>query len=74
MVFCPKYRRKVLVGEVEQRLMELIRKTCNEYQSEIIEMEIMPDHVHLLVEVNPKFGIHKLIKVIKGTSAFALRK
>ena len=74
VVFCPKYRRKVLVNGVEQRLKDLIYETCDKYQVEIIELEIMPEHVHLLVEVDPQFGVHKLVKAIKGASSFILRK
>lgn len=74
VVWCPKYRRKVLVGNIETRLKELIQQTCLEIQADIIEMEIMPDHVHLLLEVDPQYGIHKAIKLIKGRSSFVLRK
>jgi putative transposase len=74
VVWCPKYRRKVLTGKIEARLKELIYETCLELQSELIELELMPDHVHLLVEVDPQFGIHKLIKTIKGKSSRILRK
>ena len=74
IVWCPKYRRKVLVGEVEARLKELIINTCNEIKVDIIEMEIMPDHVHLLLEVDPQYGVNKAIKLIKGRSSFYLRK
>jgi putative transposase len=74
VVWCPKYRRKVLVGNVEARLKELIQETCLEIKVDIIEMEIMPDHVHLLVEVDPQFGIHKAIKLIKGRTSRYLRK
>jgi putative transposase len=56
VVWCPKYRRKVLVGEVEIRLKELILQAASEIQVDIIEMEVMPDHVHLLMEVDPQFG------------------
>ena len=73
VVFCPKYRRKVLVGEVELRLKELITRVCTERSIDIIEMEIMPDHVHLLLEVDPQYGIHRAVKLIKGTSSRALR-
>lgn len=73
VVFCPKYRRKVLVGEVELRLKELITRVCTESSIDIIEMEIMPDHVHLLLEVDPQYGIHRAVKLIKGTSSRALR-
>jgi len=73
VVWCPKYRRKVLIGAVETRLKEIIKDVCIEFKSEMIEMEIMPDHVHLLVEVDPQFGIHRLIKNIKGRTSRILR-
>ena len=69
VVFCPKYRRKVLVNGVDARLKELVNSTCGEMQVEVIGMEIMPDHVHLLLEVAPQFGIHKAVKAIKGKSS-----
>jgi putative transposase len=74
VVWCPKYRRKVLVGEISERLKELIVQRCIEIQVDIIEMEIMPDHVHLLLEVDPQFGISKAVKSIKGFSSLILRK
>ena len=74
VVWCPKYRRKVLVGNVQARLKELIQETCLEIKVDIIEMEIMPDHVHLLLEVDPQYGIHKAIKLIKGRTSPYLRK
>lgn len=73
IVWCPKYRRPVLVGNVERRLKVIIREVVKERSAEIIEMEIMPDHVHLLVEADPQYGIHKLIKQIKGRSSRLLR-
>lgn len=74
MVWCPKYRRKVLVGSIETRLKELIQETCSTINVEIIEMELMPDHVHLLMEVDPQFGIHKAVKQIKGRTSRILRQ
>ena len=53
VIFCPKYRRKVLVNAVASRLSELLAQIAVEIQVEILEMEIMPDHVHLLIEVRP---------------------
>ena len=73
VVWCPKYRRKVLTGEVAERLRELIVQRCNEIHAEIIEMEIMPDNVHLLIEVDPQFGINKAVRSIKGFSSHTLR-
>lgn len=73
VVWCSKYRRKVLIGPVAERLKELIKITCLELQADLIELEIMSDHVHLLVEINPQFGIHRLVKTIKGSSSRFLR-
>lgn len=73
VVWCPKYRRKVLCGEIETRLKELILETAAGINAEIIEMEIMPDHVHLLIEVDPQYGINRAVRHIKGVSSHVLR-
>ena len=73
IVWTPKYRKDVLKDGIDLRLKEIIQEVSNKYKSEIISMEIMSDHVHLLVEVDPQFGIHKLIKNIKGVSSRLLR-
>ncbi len=73
VVWCPKYRRKVLIDDVANSLKEMIVEICSINQAELIELEIMPDHVHLLVDVDPQFGIHKLIKLIKGRTSRELR-
>ena len=62
VVWCPKFRRPVLVDGADIRLKEIIRKAADELSVEIIELEVMPDHVHLLAEVDPQFGIHKLVR------------
>lgn len=74
VVWCPKYRRKVLVGPIEARLKQIISEVCREHQAEIEELEVMPDHVHLLVNADPQFGIYRLIKLIKGRSSRYLRQ
>ena len=73
VVWCPKWRRKVIEGDIETRLKEIIREVCAERDADIIELETMPDHVHLLVTVDPQYGIHRLIKQIKGRSSRQLR-
>ena len=73
VIWCPKYRRKVLVSEAAVRLKTLILQIAKEHRSDVIELEIMPDHVHLLVEVDPQYGIHKLVKQIKGQTSRLLR-
>ena len=74
VVWCPKYRRRVIGGRMEQRLKELIIGVIEERGGWLIELETMPDHVHLVVEVDPQFGIHKLVKAIKGRSSRVLRE
>ncbi len=74
IVWCPKYRRKVLIGNVETRLKELLIETCASMKVDIIEMELMPDHVHILIEVDPQFGVHRAIKQMKGRSSRILRE
>lgn len=74
IVWCPKYRRSVLIDGVEVRLSEIVSDVCREKEAQIIELEIMPDHVHLLVSVDPQFGIHRLVKAIKGRSSRLLRQ
>lgn len=73
LVWCPKYRRKVLVEAVAERLEQIIREVCQEHQAEVLSLEIMPDHVHLLIECDPQFGIHRLVRLIKGRSSRELR-
>ena len=74
VVWCPKYRRKVLEGQIAKRCEQILRQTAKKYRAEVIALEIMPDHVHLLVEIDPQFGIHRLVKNLKGVSSHQLRK
>ena len=74
VVWCPKYRRKVIGGRMAVRLKEIIAEVIAEKGAWLIEMETMPDHVHLLVEVDPQFGVHKLVKAVKGRSSRVLRE
>ena len=74
VVWCPKYRRNVLCGAVAKRLEQILKTLCKEMRVEVIALEIMPDHVHILVEVDPQFGIHRLVKRLKGASSRFLRQ
>ena len=73
VVWCPKYRRRVIGGAMDVRLKEIIREVCAERAAAIVELETMPDHVHLLVSCDPQYGIHRLVKQIKGRSSRLLR-
>jgi putative transposase len=74
VIFCPKYRRKVLTGDIEKRLKELILEKQEEYGYKVLDMEVMPDHVHLLLDVNPMIGIETIVSKIKGYSSRTLRE
>lgn len=89
VVWCPKYRRKVITsldptlhnppidgdpGPVDERLKQIIRDVCDETGSELLELETMPDHVHLLVDCDPQCGINRLIRLIKGRTSRYLRR
>ena len=73
VVWCPKYRRKVLSGEVKKRLIEIILCVSEELGAKVKELQVMPDHVHLLIDCDPSFGVYKIIKRIKGHSSRLLR-
>ena len=64
----------MLTGDIEQRLKELIREVVAYKGAWLIEMETMPDQVHLLVEVDPQFGIHRLVRAVKGHTSRLLRQ
>jgi putative transposase len=74
VVWCPKYRRKVLEEEIAVRLSQIIHEVCSLHEAEVLSLEVLPDHVHLLVECDPQFGIHRLVRLIKGRSSRLLRQ
>jgi putative transposase len=73
VVFCSKYRRKVLTPPIDVRLQVIVSERIEQWGQELIEIEIKPDHVHLLVGCDPQFGIHRLVKRLKSYSSHALR-
>ena len=73
VIFCPKYRYPIFVNGIDTCLKEIFVNISYKYQFDIIEMEIMPDHVHLLISCNPRFGIMNCIKLLKGISSNQLR-
>jgi len=73
-VWCPRYRRKILTGQVEIRLRELIKKVVQKLDLEILALEIMPDHLHLFVNAPPTLSPHNIVARIKGVSSHYLRR
>ena len=74
VVWCPKYRRKVLTPPVDARLKQIIEEVCLERRTTILALEILPDHVHLFLDMDPQFGIHRLVRLLKGRSSRLLRQ
>lgn len=74
VVWCPKYRRKVLINGIDERLKVLIQECVERWHQEFVQVEVMPDHVHLLVGCDPQFGIHRLVKFVKGATSHQLRQ
>jgi putative transposase len=74
LVWIPKRRKRVLVNDVEKRLREIVWQVCQENGWIIIALEIMPDHIHLLINVPPTAPAHQVVKAIKGRSSRLLRQ
>ena len=74
VIFCPKYRRPVLSDAVARRMKELVLEKQTEYGYSIMGMEVMPDHVHLLLDVDPRIGVNSVVARIKGYTSHELRK
>lgn len=73
VVFCPKYRRKVLIGNIEKDLKQIFEHVAQEKNVEIKALEIMSDHVHMFISFDPRQPLHELIKLFKGRSSKILR-
>jgi putative transposase len=74
VIFCPKYRRPLLVDAVAARLKELILEKQGDDGYAVMSMDIMPDHVHLLLDVDPRVGIASVVAKIKSYTSHELRE
>ena len=74
IVWCPKYRRKVLTGAIVKRLEDLLKSKTDELELKIHALEIMPDHVHLFVEHDPTRCVAEIVNRLKGYTSRILRK
>lgn len=74
VVWCPKYRRPVLVNDVEKRLRLLISEKADELSMTVHVLEIMPDHVHLFVESDPTLCVAEIVNRLKGFTSRVLRQ
>ncbi len=72
IVFAPKFRRKAIFGEMKAEIGKIIRELCNWKQVNIIEAEMCPDHVHMLVEIPPKMSVSSFVGFLKGKSTLLI--
>ena len=69
IVWCTKYRKRLFVSGLEEEVKEHLRETAADLQADIIAMEVMPDHIHLLLDCKPQFRPSDAIKIFKGNTA-----
>ena len=74
VIFIPKCRRKVVYGQLRKELGTVFRALAQEKESEIIEGHLMPDHVHMLISVPPKYAVAQVVGYIKGKSAIHIAR
>ncbi len=73
-VFCPRYRRKILVNDVDRRFREILQELCDEHSLMIVALEIMPDHVHFFVNALPSISPSDIMAKVKGVTSRKLRQ
>ena len=74
IVFAPKYRRKILYGELKSEIGKILRELCEWKQVNILEAELCPDHVHMLVEIPPKTSGSGFVGYLKGKSSLIINE
>ena len=72
IVFAPKYRRKVFYGEKRAEIGKILRELCNWKKVNIINAEVCPDHVHMLLEIPPKYSVSSFMGFLKGKSSIMI--
>ena len=74
IVFAPKYRRKIFFGEKKMEIGQILRELCTWKQVNIIEAEVCPDHIHMLVEIPPKMSVSSFMGFLKGKSSLIIHE
>ena len=72
IVFTPKYRRKAIYGQYRQSIGQILRQLCNYKGVEIVEGHLMPDHIHLLASIPPKYSVSQFMGYLKGKSSLMI--
>jgi len=72
VVFAPKYRRQAIYGKIRKDIGTILRKLCEQKGVEIIEAELCPDHVHMLLSIPPKYSVAQIMGFLKGKSSLMI--
>ena len=72
VVFAPKYRRQAISGKIKEDIGKIIRQLCDQKGIEIIEAELCPDHIHMLISIPPKYSVAQIMGYIKGKSSLMI--
>ena len=72
IVFAPKFRRKVIYGQIKADVGNILSMLCKRKGIEIIEAECMPDHVHMFVRISPKYSVSQIVGYLKGKSSLII--
>ena len=74
VAFIPKYRKKVLYGRVRRKIGRILRQLCRQKEIELVEGKAMPDHIHMLLSVPPRYSIAMTVGYLKGKSAIRIHR
>lgn len=74
LIWCPKFRYNVLKGNVEETLKRILAEICNKYEYEILELEVMADHIHIFVSTKPTVAPTDIVRTLKSITAIQLFK
>ena len=72
VVFAPKYRRKIIFGKYKREIGAILRQLCEWKNIKIVEAEMCPDHVHMLLEIPPKYSVSSIMGFLKGKSSLLI--
>ena len=74
VVFIPKYRKKAIYGQLRRELGEVLRRLAEQRESRIEEGHLMPDHVHMMISIPPKYSVAQVVGYVKGKSAIHIAR
>ena len=72
LIWVPKYRKRVLVGQVAERARDLLRRICMEQEIHIVSGKVVADHIHIFVSYKSQLAVSKMVQYLKGTSSMIL--